>query len=151
MIRVMFVCLGNICRSPMAECVLKDMVKKRGLAQRFIIDSSATSTEEIGNPVHYGTRTRLRQAGVPLVEHRATQLKASDYGKYDYFIGMDASNRRNMLRILSGDPEGKVHLLLDFTDHPRDVADPWYTGNFDATYEDVVAGCEGLLDAVLKE
>ena len=151
MIRVMFVCLGNICRSPMAECVLKDMVKKRGLAQRFIIDSSATSTEEIGNPIHYGTRTRLRQAGVLLVEHRATQLKASDYGKYDYFIGMDASNRRNMLRMLGGDPEGKVHLLLDFTDHPHDVADPWYTGNFDATYEDVVAGCEGLLDTVLKE
>ena len=151
MIRVMFVCLGNICRSPMAECVLKDMVKKRGLAQRFIIDSSATSTEEIGNPIHYGTRTRLRQAGVLLVEHRATQLKASDYGKYDYFIGMDTSNRRNMLRMLGGDPEGKVHLLLDFTDHPRDVADPWYTGNFDATYEDVVAGCEGLLRTVLTD
>ena len=151
MIRVMFVCLGNICRSPMAECVLKDMVKKRGLAQRFIIDSSATSTEEIGNPIHYGTRTRLRQAGVLLVEHRATQLKASDYGKYDYFIGMDTSNRRNMLRILGGDPEGKVHLLLDFTDHPRDVADPWYTGNFDTTYEDVVAGCEGFLHTVLTD
>ena len=151
MIRVMFVCLGNICRSPMAECVLKDMVKKRGLAQRFIIDSSATSTEEIGNPIHYGTRTRLRQAGVLLVEHRATQLKASDYGKYDYFIGMDTSNRRNMLRMLGGDPEGKVHLLLDFTDHPRDVADPWYTGNFDATYEDVVAGCEGFLRTVLTD
>ena len=151
MIRVMFVCLGNICRSPMAECVLKDMVKKRGLAQRFIIDSSATSTEEIGNPIHYGTRTRLRQAGVLLVEHRATQLKASDYGKYDYFIGMDTSNRRNMLRMLGGDPEGKVHLLLDFTDHPRDVAEPWYTGNFDATYEDVVAGCEGFLRTVLTD
>ena len=151
MIRVMFVCLGNICRSPMAECVLKDMVKKRGLAQRFIIDSSATSTEEIGNPIHYGTRTRLRQAGVLLVEHRATQLKASDYGKYEYFIGMDTSNRRNMLRMLGGDPEGKVHLLLDFTDHPRNVADPWYTGNFDATYEDVVAGCEGFLRTVLTD
>ena len=151
MIKVMFVCLSNICRSPMAEYVLKDMVAKRGLSHRFVIESSATSTEEIGNPIHYGTRTRLRQAGVPLVEHRATQLKASDYEKYDYFIGMDASNRRNMVRMLGGDPDGKVSLMLDFTDHPRDVADPWYTGNFDATYEDVVAGCEGLLDAVLKE
>ena len=151
MIKVMFVCLGNICRSPMAECVLKDMVKKRGLAQRFIIDSSATSTEEIGNPIHYGTRTKLRQMGVPLTDHRAVQLKASDYEKYDYFIGMDASNRRNMVRMLGGDPDGKVSLMLDFTDHPRDVADPWYTGNFDATYDDVVAGCEGFLAAVLTE
>ena len=151
MIKVMFVCLGNICRSPMAECVLKDMVAKRGLSHRFVIESSATSTEEIGNPIHYGTRTKLRQMGVPLTDHRAVQLKASDYEKYDYFIGMDASNRRNMVRMLGGDPDGKVSLMLDFTDHPRDVADPWYTGNFDATYEDVVAGCEGLLDAFLKE
>ena len=151
MIRVMFVCLGNICRSPMAECVLKDMVAKRGLASQFYINSSATSTEEIGNPIHYGTQRRLKQAGVPLTDHRAVQLRLSDYDKYDYFIGMDASNRRNMLRMLKGDPDRKVHLLLDFTDHPRDVADPWYTGDFDATYEDVVAGCEGLLNAVLKE
>ena len=151
MIRVMFVCLGNICRSPMAECVLKDMVAKRGLSHRFVIESSATSTEEIGNPIHYGTRTKLRQMGVPLTDHRAVQLKASDYEKYDYFIGMDASNRRNMVRMLGGDPDGKVSLMLDFTDHPRDVADPWYTGNFDATYDDVVAGCEGFLAAVLTE
>ena len=151
MIRVMFVYLGNICRSPMAECVLKDMVKKRGLAHQFYINSSATSTEEIGNPIHYGTRRRLQQAGVPLVEHRAVQLRPSDYSKYDYFIGMDSSNRHNMLRMLSGDPVGKVHLLLDFTDHPRDVADPWYTDNFDATYEDVVAGCEGFLRTVLTD
>ena len=151
MIKVMFVCLGNICRSPMAECVLKDMVAKRGLSHRFVIESSATSTEEIGNPIHYGTRTKLRQMGVPLTDHRAVQLKASDYEKYDYFIGMDASNRRNMVRMLGGDPDGKVSLMLDFTDHPRDVADPWYTGNFDATYDDVVAGCEGFLAAVLTE
>ena len=150
-IRVMFVCLGNICRSPMAECVLKDMVAQRGLAHQFYINSSATSTEEIGNPIHPGTQRRLKQAGVPLVPHHAVQLRPSDYGKYDYFIGMDASNRRSMLRMLSGDPEGKVHLLLDFTDHPRDVADPWYTGNFDATYEDVVTGCESFLRAVLGE
>ena len=149
MIKVMFVCLGNICRSPMAECVLKDIVAKRGLAHEFIIDSSATSTEEIGNPIHYGTRTKLKQMGVPLVEHRAVQLRKGDYEKYDYFIGMDASNRRNMMRILGSDPEGKVSLMLDYTDHPRDVADPWYTGNFDATYEDIVAGCESLLDTIL--
>ena len=151
MIKVMFVCLGNICRSPMAECVLKDMVAKRGLSYRFVIESSATSTEEIGNPIHYGTRTKLRQMGVPLTDHRAVQLKASDYEKYDHFIGMDASNRRNMVRMLGGDPDGKVHLMLDFTDHPRDVADPWYTGDFDATYDDVVAGCEGFLASVLTE
>lgn len=148
-IRVMFVCLGNICRSPMAECVLKDMVAKRGLSQQFYINSSATSTYEIGNPIHYGTQRRLKQAGVPLVEHRAVQLRPSDYEKYDYFIGMDASNRSNMIRILKNDPEDKVHLMLDYTDHPRDVADPWYTGDFDATYEDIVAGCEGFLRTVL--
>lgn len=151
MIRVMFVCLGNICRSPMAECVLKDMVARRGLTQQFYINSSATSTEETGNPIHPGTQRRLRQAGVPLVEHCAVQLRPSDYEKYDYFIGMDGSNLRSMRRILSGDPEGKVCRLLDFTSRPGDVADPWYTGNFDETYRDVVEGCEGFLKQVLGE
>ena len=146
MIKVLFVCLGNICRSPMAEFVFQDMVEKRGLADRFYIASAGTSDEERGNPGHRGTREKLQREGIPLGNHRATQMRRSDYEKYDYLIGMEHMNIRNMLRILRDDPEHKVCRLLDFTDHPRDIADPWYTGNFDVTYSDIKEGCEALLE-----
>ena len=150
MIKILFVCHGNICRSPMAEFVLKDMVKKAGLADRFEIASAATSTEEIGNPVHRGTREKLRQVGISVAGKTAVQLRKSDYDKYDYLIGMDEWNIRNMLRMLGGDPEGKIHKLLEFAGSRRDVADPWYTGDFETTYQDVVTGCKELMK-MLKE
>ena len=145
MIKILFVCHGNICRSPMAEFVLKDMVEKEGIASEFYIASAATSTEEIGNPVHHGTRSKLAQVGISTSGKYAVQMKRSDYQEYDYIIGMDNWNYRNMLRIAGKDKEEKISLLLDYTDHPQDVADPWYTGDFEKTYEDVLAGCQGFL------
>ncbi len=145
MLKIMFVCHGNICRSPMAEFVLKDMVKKRGITSDFFIESRATSTEEIGNPVHRGTRTKLAQYGISTTGKTAIQLKKSDYEKYDLMICMDSANIRNTLRITDGDPDGKISKLLSFADEGGDIADPWYTGNFDETYDDVLRGCEGLL------
>ena len=144
-IKVLMVCHGNICRSTMAESVLTHLVKERGIAHLFEINSAATSREEIGNPPHYGTVNKLRQVGIPVVPHRATQMTREDYEYYDYLIGMDTANIRNMNRIAGGDPDGKIYKLLNFAGSGRDVADPWYTGDFDATYEDVVAGCEGFL------
>lgn len=138
-------CHGNICRSPMAEFVFKDMVRRRGLEDQFYIASAATSTEEIGNPVHPGTRRKLREAGISCEGKYAIQMKKSDYEKYDYLIGMDEWNRRNMMRIVKKDPQKKLFLLLDFSDSPRDIADPWYTGNFEVTYRDIVEGCEAFL------
>lgn len=146
MIKILFVCHGNICRSPMAEFVFKDMVKKRGLEKQFVIASAATSTEEIGNPVHYGTRNKLREVGISCFGKRAVQMRKSDYDIYDYILGMDSWNMRNMMRILRSDPQGKVKLLLDFSDSPRDIADPWYTGNFEVTYADIVEGCGAFLE-----
>ena len=151
MIRVMMICLGNICRSPMAEFVLKDMVAKRGLSDCFEIASAATSTEEIGNPVHPGTRRKLAEVGISTAGKYAVQVKRSDYDRYDYFLLADSSNLRNIRRIIPADPENKIHRLLDFSDRPRDIADPWYTGNFDVTYDDVVEGCEAFLRHVLNE
>lgn len=145
MIRILFVCHGNICRSPMAEFVMKDLVNKKGIASEFYIASAATSTEELGNPVHYGTRNKLAQVGISTKGKYAVQMKRSDYQEYDYIIGMDNWNYRNMLRIVGKDKEQKISLLLDYTDHPRDVADPWYTGDFETTYQDVLAGCQGFL------
>ena len=145
MIRVLFVCHGNICRSPMAEFLLKDIVRKKGLEDSFWIASAATSTEEIGNPVHYGTRTKLAQYGIRTDGKHAVQLKPSDYDKYDYLIGMDSANIRNMHRILKGDPEGKIYKLLSFAGIDRDVADPWYTGDFDATFSDIMTGLSAFL------
>ena len=150
MIKILFICHGNICRSTMAESVFTHMVNTRGLSHLFEIASAATSREEIGNPPHHGTVTKLRQVGIPLIPHRATQMTKQDYEQYDYLIGMDSANIRNMTRIAEGDPEGKIHKLLTFAGSGRDVADPWYTGDFDATYRDVLAGCEGLLQ-YLKE
>ena len=135
----------------MAQFVMQDLVNKRGLSDHFYIDSAATSREEIGNGTHYGTRRKLQEVGVPLLSHRAVQLKCADYTQYDYIVGMDQWNRKNMLRILRGDPQNKVFLLLDFTKHPRDIADPWYTGNFDVTYDDILEGCEALLAHILEQ
>ena len=152
MIRVLFVCHGNICRSPMAEFVFKDMVQKAGLESQFFIASAATSTEEIGNPVHPGTARRLAKEGISTKGKYAVQLKTGDYPKYDFLLGMDHWNIRNMVQTLGGDPEKKVHLLLDFSQRPgQDIADPWYTGDFAATYSDVLEGCQGLLAYCRKQ
>ena len=143
--RVLFVCHGNICRSTMAESVFTHMVKQRHIESQFEIGSAATSREEIGNAPHYGTVDKLRRVGIPVVPHRAVQMTAADYERYDYLIGMDSANIRNMQRIAGGDPEGKIFRLLSFAGKERDIADPWYTGNFDETYQDIVEGLEGLL------
>lgn len=150
MTKILFICHGNICRSPLAEFVMKDIAAKAGLADSFVIASAATSTEEIGNPVHRGTREKLREHGISAAGKTAVQMKRSDYDKYDYLIGMDDWNIRNILRITGGDPEGKVHKLLEFAGRDGDIADPWYTGNFDETYEDVKAGCDGLWKIVME-
>lgn len=145
MIRVMFVCHGNICRSTMAESVFTDMVKKMGIENKFSIFSSGTSTEELGNPPHYGTVNKLNEVGIDVVEHFSVQLKKSDLEKYDYFIGMDSANIRNIKKILGSGYE-KISLLLSFAGENRDIADPWYTGNFDDTYNDIVKGLNGFLN-----
>ena len=145
MIKILFVCHGNICRSPMAEFVMKDLVKKAGREWEFEIASAATSTEEIGNPVYPPARRKLAEHGIGCAGKTARQLRRDDYDKWDYIVGMDSTNLRNMRRICGGDPEGKISLLMDWTSHPGNVADPWYTGDFEATWQDVSAGCEGLL------
>ncbi|MBR2957442.1 MAG: low molecular weight phosphotyrosine protein phosphatase [Clostridia bacterium] len=153
MIKVMFVCHGNICRSPMAEFILKSMVEKRGIADRFLIASCATSTEEIwngiGNPVYPPARKELARHGISCEGKRAVQLTKSDYENYDYLICMDENNLRNMHRMLGGDPEDKISKLMNHTRRPGDVADPWYTGNFEVTYTDIVEGCKALLNELL--
>ena len=147
--RIMFVCHGNICRSPMAEFILKDMVSQLGIADEFVIASSATSTEEIfrgvGNPVYPPAREELAKHGISCEGKRAVQLQMSDYGKYDLFIGMDSANIRNMTRMLGGDPDGKIRKLMDYVGG-GDVADPWYSGNFQVTYQDIYNGCTALLE-----
>lgn len=145
---ILFVCHGNICRSPMAEFVMKDLAKKAGLEHEFSIASAATSTEEIGNPVYPPARRKLAEHGIGCAGKTARQLQKVDYARYDLLIGMDSANLRNMRRICGGDPEGKLSLLLDWTDRPGDVADPWYTGNFDATWRDVLEGCQRLLEQI---
>ena len=151
MIKILFICHGNICRSPMAEFVMKDLVQRANRQSQFYIASAATSTEEIGNPVHRGPREKLKSVGISTAGKTAVQMKRSDYAKYDYLIGMDSWNIRNMLMISGGDPEGKVHKLLEFAGSSRDVADPWYTGDFESTYRDVLAGCQGLLKQLMPE
>ena len=156
MINVLFVCWGNICRSPMCEFVLKDMVKKRGIADQFHIESRATHTDEIwngeGNPVYPPAREKLAEHGISCAGKRAQLLSKSDYNNYDYIIGMDDLNYKWMHRILGKKaPDSKISLLLDYTDHPRSVADPWYTGDFDSTYRDVIEGCEAFLDYCSKK
>ena len=146
MISILFVCWGNICRSPMCEYMMKDLVKRKGIADEFYIESAATSTEEIGNGVYPPAKRKLASVGISCNEKRARQLTKADYSKFDYIIGMEDLNMRYMLRILGGDPDGKLYNLLDFTDHPRAIADPWYTGDFDQTYDDIVEGLDGFLN-----
>ena len=150
MIKIMFVCLGNICRSPMAEFLMKDLIRKKGVEDKFFIMSSATSNEEEGNPVHYGTARVLDKYGIDYSKKRAVKLTAKDYGEFDYFIGMEKANKRNMERIFNGDPEGKISLIMDYTDTPKDVADPWYTGDFEKCKTDIINGCKALLKEIQK-
>ena len=146
MIKILFICHGNICRSTMAEYVMKYLIIQEGFSDEFYIDSAATSREEIGNGVHHGTRQKLKEVGIPCGNHRARQMTIRDYEEFDYIIGMDTWNIRNIMRIIGTDAKRKVSMLLDYTDRGgMDIADPWYTGNFDKTYEDVLEGCSGLL------
>lgn len=151
MIKVLFVCHGNICRSTMAESVMTHLVREAGLSDSFYINSAATSREEIGNGPHPGTVSKLRHEGIPVVPHRAVQMTLDDYNNYDYLIGMDTENIRNMNRISGGDPDEKIYKLLTFAGSGMDVADPWYTGDFEATFRDVMAGCKGLLECLKEE
>ena len=150
MTKILFVCHGNICRSPMAEFVMKDLVKQAGLEDQFQIASAATSTEEIGCSVYPPARRKLAEHGISCAGKTARQLTKGDYAQYDLLIGMDRANIRNMNRICGGDPDGKIKLLLSYTDRPGDVADPWYTGDFDATWRDVMESCQGLLKSILS-
>ena len=162
MIKILFVCHGNICRSPMSEFILKDMIEKRGLKEQFEIASAATSTEECygghGNPIYPPAQAELRRHGIGNTDYtnfknkRARQVTRADYDYYDYLLCADSANIRNTIRITGEDTEGKIRLLLDFTDRPgRSISDPWYTGDFETTYEDVLEGCEGLLLHILAE
>lgn len=145
--KILFICHGNICRSPMAEFLLKDIVKKRGLADAFEIASAATSREEIGNPVHYGTRTKLAQLGISVAGKHAVQVTKRDYEHYNLLLVMDSNNIRNLRRVIGEDTQNKVHLLLDYTERKGEsIADPWYTGDFDVTYNDIMEGLAGLLE-----
>ena len=151
MIKILFICHGNICRSPMAEYVMRDLVRKAGLEGQFQIASAATSREEIGNPVYPPARRKLAEHGISCGGHAARQLRRADYGEYDLLVGMDQANLRNMRRICGGDPDGKLHLLLEYAGRPgQEVADPWYTGDFEATWRDVLAGCQGLLEEIQR-
>ena len=151
MIKILFVCLGNICRSPMAEFAMKDLLSREGLSSQFYIASAATSTEELGNPVYPPASRKLAEHHIDCSGKTARQITARDYEEFDYIIGMDHSNLRNMLRRYHNDPKGKISLLLDYTDRPGEVADPWYTGNFDATWRDVTEGCQGFLNQLRSE
>ena len=144
--RVLFVCNGNICRSTMAQFVFEELVRRAGLQDDFTVDSAATSRAEIGNPPHRGTVAKLREVGIPVGSHRAHQVRRAEYGDWDHIIYMDAENARGLRRIFGEDPDGKITRLLDWTARPGDVADPWYTGDFDATYRDVVEGCMALFE-----
>lgn len=151
MIHINFICHGNICRSPMAEFVMRDLVKKQRLESEFYIVSSATSSEEIGNPVHPGTKRKLKEHGIDCFGKYAVQFKKSDYDKFDYLVVMDSNNIRNLNRIIKSDTDNKVYKLLDFTSRKGDISDPWYTGNFDETYRDVYDGCTAFLDYLIKK
>jgi len=151
MTKILFICLGNICRSTMAEFVMKDLVNKAGLTDKFHIESAATSRYEIGNDADPRTKRKLTEMGVPFTKRRARQMTKADYKEYDYIIGMEDDNIKNIMKIIGSDPDGKVFKLLDFTGRDDDIADPWYTGNFDETWDDVLEGCTALLDELLKE
>ena len=148
--KILFVCHGNICRSPMAEFVMKRLVRERGIERDFILESAATSPEELGNPVYPPARRMLARHGISCSGKNAVRMTKSDYDKYDYIVAMDSMNVRNIMRIIGSDTKSKVSMLLDFTDHPRSVADPWYTGDFDSTYSDVTEGCQALLNTIIS-
>ena len=150
-IKVLMVCHGNICRSTMAESIMTYLIKQAGVEKDFYVNSAATSREEIGNPPHYGTVRKLKQEGIPVIPHRAVQMTLDDYDEYDFLIGMDEANIRNMQRMSGGDPDEKIYKLMTFAGSCSDVADPWYTGDFEATYRDVRAGCEGLLKTLMEQ
>ena len=151
MLDILFICHGNICRSPLAEFVMKDLTERQGLAGKFQIASAAPSREELGNDIHPGTRRVLEREGIPFSSRQARQITKSDYEAYDYIIAMDRANLRNLERLLGGDPEGKFFLFLEFAGEHRDIADPWYTGNFDETYRDIKQGCTALLEFLLQQ
>ena len=150
MIKVMFVCHGNICRSPMAEFVFRDMVKKAGLDREIYVASSATSREEIGNPVYPPAKRKLKEHGISCEGKRAIQITVDDYKNYDYIIAMESYNIRNMMKIIGIDKDNKVYRLLDFTDNKKDIDDPWYSGNFDITYDEICEGSRALLKHILS-
>ena len=150
MIKILFVCHGNICRSPMAEVVMKELVRRAGREADFLIESAATSREEIGNDMHYGTRSKLREQNIPFSRRAARQIRPDDYDKYDYLIAMDDENLYYMNRCWGPDPEQKIVSLLEFAGKSRDIADPWYTGNFDQTYDDVLEGCTVFFKKLTK-
>lgn len=150
-IKILFVCHGNICRSPMAEMIFKDMVEKAGVADSFVIASAATSTEELGNPVYPPARAELARHGIRCGQRCARQIAKQDYAHYDLLIGMDSANIRNMTRMLGGDPYGKIHRLLEYAGRPGDVADPWYSDRFDVAFDDIRSGCEGLYNQLMEK
>ena len=151
MIKVLFVCLGNICRSPMAEYIFKDMTKKYGVSDKFYIDSAATSREEIGNCMYYNAKNKLEEENVQYGNHTARQITPEDYEMFDYIIGMEDSNITNIKKIIGEDKNNKVHRLLDFSNNPRNIADPWYTGNFDKAYDDIVEGLDKFMKYLMFE
>ena len=146
MTKILFICHGNICRSAMSEFIMKDMIEKRGLSDRIEVASAATSREEIGNDMYPPAKRKLDKEHIPYTRRQARQVKAADYDKYDLLLCMEQYNIRNLKRIIPSDPEHKIHLLLDYTDNPRDISDPWYTDDFDTAYDDIVTGCKGLLN-----
>ena len=150
MIKVLFVCHGNICRSTMAESMFNDMIRKQGLSDRFSCDSAATSTEEIGNPIYPPARRKLLQEGIDPGKHQARRMRKSDYDEFDFLIGMDEYNILNMMRMYDNDPDGKIHLMMSFAGKRREISDPWYTGDFDATYSDLRESLEGLIDYLMQ-
>ena len=150
MIKILFICHGNICRSPMAEFIFKNLVYEKGLSDEFEIASAATSREEIGNDMHPGAKRKLKQEGIPFCRREARQITDEDYQYYDYIIAMERFNLTNLRRVIGQDTENKVRLLLSFANSGADIADPWYTGNFDRTYDDIMEGCEGFLKYLME-
>ncbi|MCR5540378.1 MAG: low molecular weight phosphotyrosine protein phosphatase [Ruminococcus sp.] len=151
MIKIMFVCHGNICRSAMSEFIMKDMIANRGLEDKIQVASSATSREEIGNDMYPPAKRKLDKEHIPYTRHHARQITKSDYAEYDLILCMEQYNIRNLKRIIPADPDNKIHLLLDYSDNPRDISDPWYSGDFDKTFDDIIEGCECLLEYLCRE